>query len=311
MKPHRSYRGPLNKTGKTMNEKQLSVRNSCDEVVKILRKRLTIDFESAIAPQSLPPAVLQGIHDEIVTMRNVLDPEKFYPAFPKDLIENWRHCDLFGELLSVADKYLQLQEIQKPKTLHDILKLIRRRPAMYLGSVSLKALSSFIDGYEAALSVNNLYENKIFASSIFSHYLVLEHKFDMSCIIGGWEWYLSKSSADEQEAFDKFYIFYDEFSRLEPISTHSLGEEAIRDNYDDALKLKSRFKNESLPYMIEIIRLYPKKWCLLKYYFPDAVRHDGALYKNYKRAVESVKFGLGIPEDMWLPIKVAQRRSIK
>lgn len=294
-----------------MNEKQLLVRDSCSNTLKILRKRLSLDCDLAVYPHSLPGDVLQGIYHEIVTMRNVLDPAKYYPAFPKDLIENWKHCDLFLELLSLANKYFQLQEIQKPRTLHDILMLMRRRPAMYLGSdPSLKTLGSFILGYQTALTMYNLHENNFFTQSAFSTYLVLEHKFDMSCIIGGWEWYLSKSSADEQEAFDKFYKFYDEFSSLVPITTHSLSEESIRHNWDDTLKHQSRYKSEPLPSMIEIIKLYPKKWCLLKFYFPDAVRYDGDLYINHKRAVESVKRNLGIPENMWMPMKVTKSRRI-
>ena len=282
-----------------MKDKREFVRDLCTATIAELCKRLSGENNAQQSPDALPPPVLQRIHDEIVTMRDVLDPEVYDPSFPMDLIENWKRCDLFGSLLNLSNEYEQLQVLKPPRNLREMLKFVRKRPAMYFGRKSLISLDIFMYGFETALSIHKINEDYFFNSRHFSHWLVHEHKCDSSCNTMGWARYLTETSSNEDEAFEKFFELYDEYLKLEPRVYRILTQGDITQYSPDNLKLNPWLNGEPLPVKIEIVRLYPKRWCFLKYYYPDKIRIDSELFMASTGAIKSIGWKFGVSSGLW------------
>ncbi len=94
------------------------------------------------------------------------------------------------------------------KRILSLLYRLKLTPALLLGSKSLLKLDHFLSGYIWRIMECEGYDEfKGFNRPFLSF---LEKRYPQS---GGYGWYLliSNDSADDAEAFDKFYALFDEF----------------------------------------------------------------------------------------------------
>lgn len=113
----------------------------------------------------------------------------------------------------------------KPSTMHkcpdnirllrDVLELIRRRPAMYLGTKSLTKLTHLVDGYELACWVHSIKEespsNLLGLDSRFSEWLAREKSLGEGAQNPLLQ--LVDEVGDDVLAFDRFFELLDEHER--------------------------------------------------------------------------------------------------
>ncbi len=98
------------------------------------------------------------------------------------------------------------------RSLRDVLELIRARPAMYLRTKSVTALSHFIHGYRMACWVHAIAENGETAThgldSEFAEWLAREKALGEGAQDPLYQ--LVEELGDEAEAFDRFFELLDE-----------------------------------------------------------------------------------------------------
>lgn len=112
--------------------------------------------------------------------------------------------------------------------LYELLKNIKKRPAMYIGTKSIMNLKVFLDGvFYAAAYLDEQDESPRFLQG-FQEWIQIQYDISSS---HHWSSILNFFSADEAEAFDLFYKRLDDFL--------SLGEEAGR--YENILKNKEKW----------------------------------------------------------------------
>src|SRR4051794_2216498 len=88
----------------------------------------------------------------------------------------------------------------------EILKEVRRRPAMYLGIPSLSRLASFLRGYHCACQKLDP-EN---ADPLFRHLCVwILHRYRSREL--SWEESILQESSDERDALERFWQLVDEY----------------------------------------------------------------------------------------------------
>lgn len=93
-----------------------------------------------------------------------------------------------------------------PDYIRELLKKIRKQPALYIGKKSLDRLSHFLSGYVCCI-----YEQQgIVVQPLpgFQEYISKEFAIQSA---HGWSDILLFFSSGEEEAFDKFYIYLDRF----------------------------------------------------------------------------------------------------
>lgn len=96
-----------------------------------------------------------------------------------------------------------------PKSMTELLELMRDKPAMFLGRKSLYDLSSWIEGFCFAIKISN---KNVFDMDVdfvsFDKYV--QNKYEWHDV-GGWSYKIRYRYRDEANAFDEFYRLYDEF----------------------------------------------------------------------------------------------------
>ena len=93
-----------------------------------------------------------------------------------------------------------------PNYVKQLLKKIRRQPALYIGKKSLDRLSDFLSGY-----VYCMYEQQGLSVQPlpgFQEYISKEFAIQSA---HNWSDIISFFSSSEEEAFDNFYIFINRF----------------------------------------------------------------------------------------------------
>ena len=90
-----------------------------------------------------------------------------------------------------------------------LINEIRKRPGLYLGKKSISLFRAFIHGYEQCLSESEMTRDVRLHPDLYE--FVLE-KYPTILSIGWVEIILGQSSSEE-EAFDKFFVLYDEFQK--------------------------------------------------------------------------------------------------
>ena len=91
------------------------------------------------------------------------------------------------------------------KNFNELIKEIKVRPGIYLGEKSLSKLKSFLDGYFVA-SGDYTYGNKN-----FFEYLKVNYPKAITKTWYGWEQVILAHSSSQEEAFDKFFVLYEDF----------------------------------------------------------------------------------------------------
>jgi hypothetical protein len=90
---------------------------------------------------------------------------------------------------------------------YELLEAIRQRPVMYIETPSITCLRAFLDGYFFTIS-----RNKIQDFRAFHNWVAMRLGYFEST--SGWANMLRESeNGDEKKAFDKFFIFLDEFKK--------------------------------------------------------------------------------------------------
>ena len=107
------------------------------------------------------------------------------------------------------DKLIIIDKGPPPKCMSELLELIRKRPAMYLGRNSLQDLKTWLDGFVYAI---HIFGDKKFAIDIdfqsFDKFIRDHYDWDDT---GGWVAKIQYYYRDEDKALDEFFRLYDEF----------------------------------------------------------------------------------------------------
>jgi len=117
--------------------------------------------------------------------------------------------------------------------LYDLLQRIKQRPGMYLGRCSITRLRMLIMGYSMSrgeLGLSTTKQEKEFGK--FQQWI--QEKFKIAST-QGWDSIILFFSADERDAFDKFYKLFEEFRNQEScpkneFETENFSVTSIADN---------------------------------------------------------------------------------
>ncbi|QDK83109.1 hypothetical protein EXU85_32705 [Spirosoma sp. KCTC 42546] len=103
-------------------------------------------------------------------------------------------------------------EINKIDSIYNFLRSeeFRRRPAMFIGKISIFELRAYTDGYRMSLLIHNIEEdNNIFNSNAFGDFVAERYNRPAQA---GWDkniW--SENYGDEYQSFRDFFRLFDEF----------------------------------------------------------------------------------------------------
>src|SRR5688500_14159281 len=97
------------------------------------------------------------------------------------------------------------------ESIYDMLDVIRKKPGLYLGTPSINRLNAFLTGYAAGLlRVGFVMRDKDHFHR-FHDWVALRLEFEEST--AGWCNIIRGQSADETDAFWRFFVLLDEFRK--------------------------------------------------------------------------------------------------
>lgn len=102
-----------------------------------------------------------------------------------------------------------MERIKKMEKLKMMLKEMKNRPGVYLGSKSFSLLVPYVDGYYQAM--NDLSEKKYYFWREFQEFLLENHPEIFAKSYWGWQEAIPKNTSSEAEAFDYFFELLEEF----------------------------------------------------------------------------------------------------
>ncbi|MAT15020.1 MAG: hypothetical protein CMJ46_07095 [Planctomyces sp.] len=91
-----------------------------------------------------------------------------------------------------------------------ILQSFRQRPALYIGEKSLERLGEFISGYEFARLIHPIKDPPLFHIP-HEFFTWVDYRLGYYGSTSGWVEKIRERSANEGEAWDRFWMYYDEF----------------------------------------------------------------------------------------------------
>jgi hypothetical protein len=97
------------------------------------------------------------------------------------------------------------------ESIYDLLETIRKRPGMYICKPSLQGLRDFLGGYTAGLGRVRLVLRDTTDFHRFHDWVA--HRLGFYESTSGWCNMIRDKSANEEEAFRKFYVLLDEFKK--------------------------------------------------------------------------------------------------
>lgn len=83
----------------------------------------------------------------------------------------------------------------------NLIKMIKLKPGLYIGSKSLVKMRSFLDGYFFAMRCNNIEYNSVQYNN-FNTWISKKYNIRTSEL---WDTYLLKVTNNEEDAFDLFF----------------------------------------------------------------------------------------------------------
>lgn len=109
------------------------------------------------------------------------------------------------------------------ENIYDLISLLKSRTAMYTGNNKLSTLRTFIDGFQFALSVNQL-ENKDHKPIpfVFFHEWVARYYNWYESTAGWCHIILEENNHDEEKSLTIFFDLFDQFSQMKILSTQQL-----------------------------------------------------------------------------------------
>jgi hypothetical protein len=128
---------------------------------------------------------------------------------------------------------MQLQEL-KPDTpwLLEFLRMIRERPAMYLGNSKIYTLSQWLDGYVTAradLEIEPFVGDEVGLLDGFTHWLAVKLPTTISC---RWAGIIHHEIDGSERNMETFFGLFDEYQ--EALKTTSLAE--LEESYEDLFR---------------------------------------------------------------------------
>jgi len=99
-----------------------------------------------------------------------------------------------------------------PLSIHELLDLIRKRPGFYTVERSIFRLDSFLGGYELGVRLSGLVIGDGNDLARFRDWLAPRLGFTSS--VSGAANMIREKSTSDSDAFDRFFILWDEFKRV-------------------------------------------------------------------------------------------------
>jgi hypothetical protein len=187
-------------------------------------------------------------------------------------------------------------------SIYELLELIRPRPALYLGRQSLSALSSFLNGYQAALLHNDLRFDWGWATSPFHHlHDWAARRFGWPESTAGWCNIILAEVKDEGRALDVFFDLLDEFKQRRPalLGSVRLGP---RHQPTGVVRRYCGTLEEPLPppAAIRVIRYVPDGGCYLYFRYANWLgEQEEGYFSSLAHAIEQVRRESQVKPEEW------------
>lgn len=141
---------------------------------------------------------------------------------------------------------------------YKVLMAVKKRPGMYIYPVSLESLGNFIAGYAAI----NLF-SRVLNSALFSEFPSFYDWIAMkeSTLLSpskGWIKVISKNSASEEEAFEKFFNYFEQYVEREPFILHHFDVFIDRSRQEPLLDFDHAAKAEIISYDKDILFVFTR-----------------------------------------------------
>lgn len=122
------------------------------------------------------------------------------------------------------------------RNIYDLIDLLEKRPAMYLGDKNISCLRSFLDGYQFAQESNKPFTEEVFPPFWYFHEWAM-HQYGWGESTAGWKnILLDENGGDEEKALDDFFRQVKVFKELVPVSIRkaTLTKENLEFHFSDA-----------------------------------------------------------------------------
>lgn len=189
---------------------------------------------------------------------------------------------------------------------YDVIKEVRERPGMYMGSKSLTVLEAFLSGFSYALQKQGLDTEDIGLSQIPFHYFndFVAAYYNYSESTSGWKnMILNKNNNDEEVSFDVFYKLFYKFYSIEIANIRKCALTFNHINYHynntkapkhllppDYIPTEPCFINPKNLYLIELTE-NAGYLCMVELYNKNNLSLQ--LFKNKKSAIEYFGMSFG------------------
>lgn len=136
------------------------------------------------------------------------------------------------------------------KNVYDVIELIRRKPAMYLGTRSVTKLKAFLDGYRFAVLLSNdsEYEDRLIPLPFSFFYDFVAKKFNDACNTGWCDIILRQVKYNESDGLELFFELLDKYKEI--AITQCLRAELSGENINwlrnESIKYQYRLSDDTL-----------------------------------------------------------------
>lgn len=195
---------------------------------------------------------------------------------------------------------------RNPKNIYDLIALIEKRPALYVGQANLTYVTHFIRGWlmhaEMNADANDHSEKPNPPFNYFLNHLYM--KYDQRDSRGWWQLILEFCRGDEAEALQLFFREVNEFIKLKPKRFHRFVA-----NPKQAVSFKSNapYSEQSKPDEIVLVT-FEKFAGTHAYYFKKGRLLKDYQFQNNKKAMlfVSAQFGAEIRERFKLETRISK-----
>lgn len=100
-----------NKINRTLEKQQNKVIGLIDKVLIDLSQEIEARKKGLIGSNEIPSVLqLESISNELIKMKRVLSPIKYYPTYTRQIVDSWDiHSKIGDKLLAVAQEYKKLK----------------------------------------------------------------------------------------------------------------------------------------------------------------------------------------------------------
>lgn len=175
-----------------------------------------------------------------------------------------------------------------------MIDTIRKRPGMYLGSMSITHLFHFLDGYRAAEREYDQYRKKEMFPLDF-YYMSEFTNVRLNCHNNaGWCWHILEfCEGDEEKALNKFFELYDEFKQIK--MTRYWKAVLSQDNIQWNNSMEHTCRNGKEPVFINPVAVYVIELSISMYILAVETMEDVRLEPQFFTSSEQAKGKSKIP----------------